>query len=133
MARRFACLAIAIGLLSVGWALMPAAALGQEMAMGCPPPNYYVGPGACGGVAAALYPCPRPTPPLVGWTYITYQPFAPHEFLYTHHDCYTQRHCEGGVTHTRVCYGHTFAGHPSVMWSVPALCTPPAAPRCPSE
>ncbi len=36
--------------------------------------QYYVGPP---GVPAKLYVCPRPTPPLVGHTWITYQPLAP--------------------------------------------------------
>ena len=51
--------------------------------------NYYVPPVGPGSVGAELYPCPRPTPPLVGHTYITYQPLMPHEFLYKHHRHYT--------------------------------------------
>ncbi len=53
--------------------------------------NYYVPPVACCNIAAEgaeLYISPRPTPPLVGHTYITYQPLMPHEFLYKHHRCY---------------------------------------------
>jgi len=53
--------------------------------------NYYVAPVACGGygaTGAALYISPRPTPPWVGETYITYQPLMPHEFLYRHHRTY---------------------------------------------
>jgi hypothetical protein len=46
--------------------------------------NYYVGGSYCGDVPAQLYLSPRPTPPLVGHTYITYQPLMPHEFLYPH-------------------------------------------------
>ena len=42
--------------------------------------NHYVGPGPDGTVGAKLYPCPRPTPPLIGHTYITYEPLNPHEF-----------------------------------------------------
>ncbi|MGA2065514.1 MAG: hypothetical protein ABSG86_11120 [Thermoguttaceae bacterium] len=134
MARRFACSTIAIGLVSAGWLfLMSGVALGQDVAAGYPPPNYYAAPGGCGQLAAALYPSPRPTPPLVGWTYITYQPFAPHQYLYPHCDCYTQRHCEGGVTHTWVCYCHCKSWCPSVMRPVPVPCTPPAGPHCPSE
>ena len=52
--------------------------------------NYYVGPP---GVPAGMYPCPRPTPPFVGHTYITYQPFLPQQFLYQHH----RRWCGGGT------------------------------------
>ena len=53
--------------------------------------NYYVPPVPCscyGAEGAELYVSPRPTPPLVGHTYITYQPLMPHEFLYKHHRCY---------------------------------------------
>ena len=52
--------------------------------------NYYVPP-APGGVGAPLYVSPRPTPPLVGHTYVTYQPLMPHEFLYRHYRVYTPR------------------------------------------
>lgn len=63
--------------------------------------NYYVPPGGSGGVAAQLYPCPRPTPPLVGHTYVTYQPLLPHEFLYRHHRVYWRKN-DSGWTRTRV-------------------------------
>jgi hypothetical protein len=64
--------------------------------------NYYVPPGYYGGVATQLYVCPRPTPPLVGHTYVTYQPLMPHEFLYKHCRCYIRRHACGGCTKTFV-------------------------------
>lgn len=64
--------------------------------------NYYVPPGDCGGVGAAMYPCPRPTPPWVGHTYVTYQPLMPHEFLYRHHRQYYRYHPGAGWTVTRV-------------------------------
>ena len=71
--------------------------------------NYYVPPVVCpctGGAAGAeLYPCPRPTPPLVGQTYITYQPLDPHEFLYRHHRSYYRDNGPyAGVTHVHVCW-----------------------------
>ena len=51
--------------------------------------NYYVGPSPTyGGVPAQMYLSPRPVPPHVGHTWITYQPLMPHEFLYTHHRTY---------------------------------------------
>src|SRR5690242_9810546 len=53
--------------------------------------NYYVPPRNCGGyggVGAEMYLSPLPTPPLVGHTYITYQPLMPAEFMYRHHRCY---------------------------------------------
>ena len=46
--------------------------------------NYYVPPGPAGGVPSQMYLSPHPTPPLVGHTWITYQPLMPHEFLYKH-------------------------------------------------
>jgi len=63
--------------------------------------NYWVAPDST-GVGANLYPCPRPTPPVVGQTWITYQPLMPHEFLYKHHRCYHRRHPGGGRTKTLV-------------------------------
>lgn len=64
--------------------------------------NFYVPP-TCGGVGAALYPAPLPVPAYVGQTYITYQPFMPHEFLYQHHRSYHRYYNEGrGLTRTCV-------------------------------
>ena len=64
--------------------------------------NYYVPPVGPGGVGAELYLCPRPAPPLVGHTYITYQPLMPHEFLYKHHRYYTTFHDDAPPTRTSV-------------------------------
>ncbi|OHB72270.1 MAG: hypothetical protein A2V70_10380 [Planctomycetes bacterium RBG_13_63_9] len=64
--------------------------------------NFYASPGVYGGVPAQLYLCPRPTPPLVGHTYVTYQPLMPHEFLHKHCRCYTRIHPGGGCTKTFV-------------------------------
>jgi hypothetical protein len=64
--------------------------------------NYYVPPAGYGSVGAQLYPCPRPTPPLVGHTYITYQPLMPHEFLYKHHRVYRTQHEDAPPTRTSV-------------------------------
>ncbi len=53
--------------------------------------NYYVAPVGCnaaGAMGAQLYVSPRPVPPLVGWTYITYQPLLPQEFMYAHKRTY---------------------------------------------
>jgi hypothetical protein len=64
--------------------------------------NYY----ASGNPPAQLYISPRPTPPLVGHTYITYQPLYPHEYMW-HHDRtyygYDGVHCLP-VNRTKVCY-----------------------------
>jgi len=64
--------------------------------------NFYVPGGGCGGVPAQLYLCPRPTPPLVGHTWFTYQPLMPHEFLYPHCRTYLRKNAEGGWTKTKV-------------------------------
>ena len=88
-----------------------------------PEPNYYACPTDAQGLTAALYPCPRPTPPLVGQTYITYEALAPHEFLYVHHHCYTTRNSPCQVTKTSVTWDRwPFCPfHPAF---VPGLCTP---------
>ena len=62
--------------------------------------NYYVGPP---GVPAQLYVSPRPTPPYVGHTWITYPPFMPHEYLYHHHRTY-YKYTPGGYTSASVKY-----------------------------
>jgi hypothetical protein len=63
--------------------------------------NYHVHPGQAGMVGAQLYVSPRPTPPLVGHTYVTYPPLAPHEFLYHHHRVYNTYNPGSGWTKTR--------------------------------
>lgn len=68
--------------------------------------NYYVPPVGCGGVGAQLYLSPRPTPPLVGHTYVTYQPLMPHEFLYEHQRKYLRRNPGSGWTVTSVEWRH---------------------------
>lgn len=66
--------------------------------------NYYVPP-TCGGVGAELYISPRPIPPHVGHTFITYQPLMPHEFLYHHKRTYHRYYNSGqGLTRTSVKY-----------------------------
>lgn len=63
--------------------------------------NYYVAPNGYGCLGAQMYPSPRPTPPWVGHTVITYQPLNPHEFLYPHSRIYFTPH-PNGVTRTSV-------------------------------
>lgn len=87
--------------------------------------NYYVPAGPCGGVGAQLYLSPRPTPPLVGHTYVTYPPLMPHEWLYPHSRTYTRRNPDGGVTRTHVMWTRSlfdfgrFHHGPSVLPSPP--------------
>jgi hypothetical protein len=65
---------------------------------------------------AAMYPSPRHTPSQVGHTYITYPPFAPHHYLYTHHKFYTHREpCGGGRTITSVTWGNRW--NPFRSWN----------------
>lgn len=80
--------------------------------------NYYVPPGGCGGTAAQLYVSPRPTPPLVGHTYVTYQPLMPHEFLYPHSRTYVRRNPGSGLTVTKVWWDRDW-------WNLNYLLRPP--------
>ena len=71
--------------------------------------NYYNGPTVFGqGTPAQLYISPRPTPPLVGHTWITYPPLNPHEFMYHHHRKYYKYYRNGGYTTSCVKYGFCF-------------------------
>jgi hypothetical protein len=87
-------------LLSVNSASVQAG--GRESAPGDLFYNFYVSPMGEQSVGAELYPSPRPVPPRVGWTNITYQPLMPHEFLYHHHRTYTYYHSDGLKTRTSV-------------------------------
>ena len=66
--------------------------------------NFYAH-GPCGGYPAQMYVSPKPVPPHVGHTYITYQPLMPHEFMYKHHLTYHQYYDGGrGLTRAKVIY-----------------------------
>jgi len=70
--------------------------------------NYYAWP-SCTGLGAELYVSPRPVPPWVGATYITYQPLYPHEFMYSHHRTYHRYYNGGqGLNRTHVSYYHSW-------------------------
>ncbi len=70
--------------------------------------NYYAWP-SCTGLGAELYVSPRPVPPHVGHTYITYQPLMPHEFMYQHHRTYHRYYNGGqGLNRTHVSYHHSW-------------------------
>lgn len=88
---------------AVAAVLLGALAFGRPQSASAQSPvpyNYYVPPtGTCLGTA--LYPTPRPVPPLVGHTYITYPALNPQEFLYKHHRTYYTQH-PSGVTKTLV-------------------------------
>lgn len=93
----------------------PQAPLPADAAVQAPAPpqyGYYVdGPGA---VPAQLYPAPRPTPPLVGRTYVTYPPLAPHEFLYSHRRVYVHRNADGTRSRARVVWNR-WPGMPALF------------------
>jgi hypothetical protein len=93
-------LVVAWGLIGVGTAAR--ADLVRHSEPGDLSYNYYVPPVGPGSVGAELYLCPRPTPPRVGHTYITYQPLMPHEFLYKHYRHYTTVHPDAPKTRTSV-------------------------------
>ncbi|MHC4177449.1 MAG: hypothetical protein ACYSWU_08080 [Planctomycetota bacterium] len=102
MVARFSSVVIALAALPVAWSLDPDTTCQAQVMgrYGTPPAlfcNYYVPAGDCGGVPAQLYPSPRPTPPVVGHTYVTYQPLMPHEFLGRHRRKYWSYNSATGV------------------------------------
>ena len=127
MAHRVSQAAIAAVLVAAAWLAMA----GDVRAQGygapgwaSPEPNYYATPTGPDGLTAALYPCPRPTPPLVGQTYITYGPLAPQEFLYVHHRNYTTYNGNHQATRTSVTWGHHPHLPPLLTNAAPGLHTP---------
>lgn len=112
MTRTLLRCAMLLGAVLVVQNLSPAAAQAQNCGPNCqaryagPQPdlfyNYFT-PGTCAQATAAMYPSPIPTPPLVGHTYITYQPLMPHEFLYHHQRSYHRTYDNGkGLNATRI-------------------------------
>lgn len=67
--------------------------------------NYYAQPGPYNGAAGQLYISPRPVPPFVGHTWVTYQPLMPHEYLYKHQRAYYTHNPGAGWRRTNVRYG----------------------------
>ncbi len=67
--------------------------------------NYYAQPGPYNGAAAQMYVSPRPVPPFVGHTWVTYQPFMPHEYMYKHERSYYTYNPGAGWRRTNVRYG----------------------------
>lgn len=64
-------------------------------------PQYYAPPAGT-NLGAQMYVAPIPTPPLVGHTWITYQPLMPHEMLYRHGRTYYRKNPNGGWTRVSV-------------------------------
>jgi hypothetical protein len=136
MARRLPCAAIAIATVVAIWGLAATTADAQVRKSDSNDLfyNYYVPPGTPAGVAGQMYPSPRPTPPLVGHTYGTYQPLMPQEFLYEHHRVYWRYNPGAGATRTSVCWKHIptlWPFTPSFGWSVPSPYSPPAGAGTP--
>lgn len=84
-----------------------------DMNSGCQPRTYgypdlfynFYTQGNCNRTNAQMYISPIPVPPNVGHTYITYQPFMPHEMLYPHKDRFHNYYDGGrGMNHTKVHY-----------------------------
>jgi len=126
MAHRLSQLAIT-AVLATAWFVMAGDARAQGYGApgwASPEPNYYAMPAGAEGLTAALYPCPRPTPPLVGQTYVTYEPLSPHEFLYVHHQHYKTRNECGQVTRTSVTWNHRGQCLPLLTNAAPGLHTP---------
>ena len=133
MAHRLSQAAIATVLAAATWCALAADARAQSYGLPgwtSPEPNYYAMPTGPDGLTAALYPSPRPTPPLVGQTYITYEALAPQEFLYRHEAHYKTYNGPHQVTRTSVMWGHhptLWPFHPSLTNAVPAPHGPVAA------
>jgi hypothetical protein len=67
--------------------------------------NYYAQPGPFYNQPAKMYVSPLPVPANVGHTWVTYQPFMPHEYLYAHQRGYYTYNQGAGWTRTNVRYG----------------------------
>ncbi len=69
--------------------------------------------GDAGAIGASLYVSPRPVPPMVGHTFITYEGMMPDQLLYQHQRTYYRPHGPyGGVTRTDINWGYKSHLHP---------------------
>ena len=69
--------------------------------------------GDAGAIGASLYTSPRPVPPMVGHTFITYEGLMPDQLLYQHQRTYYRPHGPyGGVTQTNINWGYQSHLHP---------------------
>lgn len=105
-------IATAVVTVAAAWTAGTAYAVPSDFGLEAPTPdifyNYWAPPvqaGTAPGFGAQLYVSPRPVPPRVGHTWITYPPLMPHEFLYKHRRRYVRpAGCEGFKTDTRAYY-----------------------------
>lgn len=133
MSRPIFSLALAAGLLACS--LSPARADGYKRAISYQNKqdlfyNFYEGPNPS-GTATAMYVSPRPVPAYVGHTYITYQPFMPHEYLYKHTRTHYSYGCGAGWSRAKIRYGTHGLWADHWWWIVkgehPSLPRPPVA------
>jgi len=108
MVQKILRIALVAGAAWASWGLVSAVRAENYMLGGPVEPyaNYY----AYGNPTAQMYPCPLPTPPLVGRTYITYPPLAPQEYLYHHERIYSAWRPDSGWTQTKIAYGGSAMG-----------------------
>jgi hypothetical protein len=66
--------------------------------------NYYAQPGPFYNTPGKMYVSPLPVPANVGHTYVSYQPFMPHEYTYKHNRSYYTYNRGSGWTRTNVRY-----------------------------
>ena len=87
-----------------GYAAPPASYAAYPPALRLPSLSYnYYYPGyGSGQYPARMYLAPAPVPEYVGYTYITYQALAPHEFMYPHNASYGTYHPGSGWTTTSI-------------------------------
>lgn len=65
--------------------------------------NYYYPPGGAEPYPARLYLAPRPIPEYVGYTWISYGPMGPHEWMWRFRTRrYYRDHMDGGSTITTI-------------------------------
>ncbi len=110
MVRTFLRVSLLAAVTLAAWGIVGQCASAQAIGFGRSAPGYGYGYHyppfqqfyAQPGVPAGMYPSPRPTPPYVGHTYVTYEPLNPHEFLYPHARAYYRYNPGAGWTTTRV-------------------------------
>ncbi len=93
-------------------AVLPQQMYGPYQMYGAIPPlyyNYYYPGQPNGQIPARLYLSPIPVPEYVGYTYITYNPFAPQELMHVHARQYGRYHANGGQTTTNIAW--TYRDH----------------------
>jgi hypothetical protein len=68
--------------------------------------NYYYPAQNEGQIPARMYLAPRTVPEYVGYTYIAYDPVAPHHLMHTHARYWVRNYSIGGSSITRATYDY---------------------------